>query len=166
MADRLALSPTQQELFKVLAERRADMAACYHAGIAAFNDDLLPDRLPMAAHAFRELMEKLPNDGTGIDQGAALADEVRALRPPWDQAVLEDAAHGGEAWRHGIGDALRTFLVAVTGFFRARDAVAGGRRQQTVQFLNRLDVAAIGLPEDVQRKNAYSGCSCEGILMT
>lgn len=151
---RLALSPTQQELFKVLADKRADMGTCYHAGIATFNDDKLPDRLPLAAHAFRELMEKLPNEGTAIDPGAALAEEVRGLRPSWDTAVAEDAAHGGEPWCHGVGDALHTFLLAVTGFFRARDAVAGGRRKQMIAFLNRLDVAAVPLPEDVQKKNA------------
>src|SRR5579884_1814705 len=86
---RLGLSPTQQELFKALAEKREDLAPCYHAGIAIINDPVLPDRLPLAAHAFRELMEKLPSDGTAVDQGAALADDVRALRLVWERATRQ-----------------------------------------------------------------------------
>jgi hypothetical protein len=159
---RLALSPTQQELFKALADKRSDMALCYHGGIATLNDEALPDRLPLAAHAFRELMEKLPGDGTAIDTGAALADEVRALRQPWDNAVAEDAAHGGQTWTNGIEESLRAFLVTVTAFFKGRDAVAAGRRQQTVEFLNRLDVAAVRLPEDVQRRNANQWMQLRG----
>lgn len=151
---RLALTPTQQELFKALADKRTDMASCYHAGIAILNDQILPDRLPLAAHSFRELIEKLPNDGTTIDQGPALADEVNALRSRWNKALAEDAVHGGEPWCRGVGEFLRAFLVAATEFFIRREAVAGGRRQEAVKFLDRLDVGTVALPEDVQQKNA------------
>jgi hypothetical protein len=159
---RLTLSPTQQELFKALADKRADIAVSYHAAVAIINDDVLPDRLALAAHALRELMEKLPNDGAAIDTGADLNTKVNALKKPWDDAVAEGGAHGGDTWSNGIGAALRAFLSAAGEFFKGRDAIVTGRRQQAVEFLNRLDVAAVRLPEDVQRKNAYEWMRLRG----
>ncbi len=63
---RLKLTPTQQRLYKALIERRADLGEWYRAAIAVINDDGLPDRLSLAAHALREVMEKLPGDGITI----------------------------------------------------------------------------------------------------
>src|SRR4051794_30705920 len=117
----LALTPTQQELFKALADKRAEIAVSYQAAVAILNDPLLPDRLPLAAHALRELMEKLPNEGTAVDAAADLNTKVNALRKPWDAAVAEDAARGGDPWGNGIGPALQAFLTEVAEFFKARD---------------------------------------------
>jgi hypothetical protein len=152
--DRLELEPTQQVLYKALVDRRTDVAEYYRAAVAVLNDPGLPDRLSLAAHALRELMEKLPNDEQAVDTGADLNTKVTALRPPWENAVAEDRENGGEPWMNGIGGALRAFLVAVAEFFAGRDGIMAGRRQQAVEFLNRLDVAGIALPKDAQRKNA------------
>jgi hypothetical protein len=126
---------------------------CYHAAIVVLNDPLLPDRLALTAHALRELMEKLPNNGV-VDTGADLNTKVNELRPPWENAVREEADRGGDQWGNGIGEMLRSFLNDLGEFFRGRDGIVAGRREQTVQFLNQLDPAAIPLPEDVQRRNA------------
>jgi hypothetical protein len=159
---RLALGPTQQELFKALADKRAEIAVSYQAAVAIINDDVLPDRIALAAHALRELMEKLPNDGTTIDMGADLNTRVNALRTRWEDAVAEDGVSGGECWGNGLGAALRAFLGAVSEFFKGRDAIPAGRRQQAMDFLNRLDVAGVPLPEDLQRKNAQEWMRLRG----
>jgi len=78
--DRLALTPTQQELYKVLADQHVGIAVCYQAAIAIINDEVLPDRLALAAHALRELMEKLPNEAGAIDMGADLSTKINELR--------------------------------------------------------------------------------------
>src|SRR5687768_16696977 len=98
---RLALSSTQQELFKALADKRADIAVSYQAAVAIINDDVLPDRLALAAHVLRELMEKLPSDGAAIDMGSDLNTKVNILKQRWDNAVAEDGADGGDAWSNG-----------------------------------------------------------------
>lgn len=160
---RLALTATQLELYQALVDKRPEVAVSYQAAVVILNDQLLPDRLPLAAHALRELMEKLPaDDGTVVDIGADLNTKVNALREPWDTAVAEDEGRGGERWSNGIGEALRAFLVAVAEFFAGRDGIAGGRRQQTIVFLNRLDVAPVRLPEDVQRKSAQEWMRLRG----
>src|SRR5205814_1387988 len=131
-----------------------EVAVCYHATVVILNDRVLPDRLALAAHALRELMEKLPNDEVAVDMGVDLNTKVNALRPPWERATIEEQRRGGEEWGNGIGEALRSFLGAVAEFFRGRDGIVAGRRDQAVRFLNQLDVAAVPLPPDVQRQNA------------
>jgi hypothetical protein len=83
---RLKLTPTQQRLYEALVERRADLGEWYRAAIAVINDTDLPDRLSLAAHALREVMEKLPGDGISVDRGADLPTKVRNLQPPWARA--------------------------------------------------------------------------------
>lgn len=151
---RLALNPTQQGIFMALADKQADIAVSYQAAVAILNDKVLPDRLSLAAHALRELMEKLPNEDSAVDTGADLNTKVIALQEPWADALAEESGRGGDPWTNGIGAVLRAFLVAVGAFFSGRDAIAAGRRQQAVAFLNRLDVAPIPLPQDVQQRNA------------
>jgi hypothetical protein len=159
---RLVLTPTQQSLYEAVADRRNDVAVCYHAAVVILDDDVMPDRLALAAHALRELMEKLPGDEMAVDMGADLNTKVNALRPPWEGAVAEEEQRGGEQWGNGIGAALRTFLGAVGEFFRGRNEIVAGRREQAVQFLNRLDVAAVPLPTDVQRQNAQEWMRLRG----
>ncbi len=159
---RLALTATQLELYQALVDKRPEVAVSYQAAAVILNDQLLPDRLPLAAHALRELMEKLPSDGVAVDTGADLNAKVNALREPWDTAVAEDEGRGGERWSNGIGEALRAFLTAMTEFFAGRDSIVAGRRQQAMVFLKRLDVAAVRLPQDVQRKSAQEWMRLRG----
>src|ERR1700723_1172860 len=120
---RLVLTPTQQSLYEAVADRRNDVAVCYHAAVVILNDDVMPDRLALAAHGLRELMEKLPGDEMAVDMGADLNTKVNALRPPWQGAVAEEEQRGGEQWGNGVGAALRTFLGVVEEFFRGRDEI-------------------------------------------
>ncbi|MGA9107735.1 MAG: hypothetical protein WB359_20520, partial [Bryobacteraceae bacterium] len=150
---RLKLSPTQQGLFEALVDKRGPLGEWYRAAIAVINDDALPDRLALAAHALREVMEKLPGDGIRTDRGADLPTKVRSLRQPWDHACQ---AHHGRAttWNGAIGDPLREFLVVMEEFFDGQEQLVITRRDYAVQFLRGLDVVPAGLPEDVQRENA------------
>lgn len=149
---RLQLTPTQQRLYQALVERRSDLGEWYRAAIAVINDSGLPDRLSLAAHALREMMEKLPGDGVSVDRGASLPQKVSGLRPPWDKAQEENQRCGG-AWQGDIGDPLREFLVAMQSFFDGQDEFTKSRQAYAEQFLNTLDAGA-GLPQDLQRANA------------
>lgn len=151
---RLALGPTQRELFEALSNKHRDTAVMYQAGVAIIKDELFPDRLSIAAHAFRELMEKLPNEGALIDRSPDLNTKVNDLRALWNAAVAEEGLHGGEAWQNRIGKDLRAFLDSVAELFAGRNAISANRRQVTIEFFNRLEVAAVPLPKDVQNQNA------------
>ena len=146
---RLQLAPTQQVLFEALVDKRAPLGEWYRAAIAVMNDDGLPDRLSLAAHALREIMEKLP--GENVDRGADLPSKVRDLRPPWERACQE---RRGDTWNGDVNDALREFLVVMQAFFEGQAVLVRTRREYAVEFLRRLDVAPTGLPDDVQKENA------------
>ena len=148
---RLQLTPTQQGLFEALVDKRGPVGEWYRAAVAVINDAGLPDRLSLAAHALREVMEKLPGDGVNVDRGADLPTKVRGLRPPWERACV---ARGGGAWDGAIGGELRAFLVVMQEFFDGQARLVRTRRAYAVEFLRGLDVAPTGLPDDVQEQNA------------
>ena len=102
---RLKLTPTQQVLFETLADKRGSVGEWYRAAVAVINDDGLPDRLALAAHALREVMEKLPGDGVRLDRSADLPTKVRDLRPPWERA-RDASQHRGGTWTGEIGNPL------------------------------------------------------------
>ncbi len=150
---RLRLGPTQQALLEALIDQRPEFGEWYRAAVAAVNDAGLPDRLALAAHALREVMEKLPGDGVRLDRGADLPTKVRRLRPPWDQARSEDQRNGG-TWNGEIRVSLRAFLETMQTFFDCQDELVMTRRETTVRFLRGLEVAPAGLPDDVREENA------------
>jgi hypothetical protein len=149
---RLKLTPTQQRLYEALIQRRADLGEWYRAAIAVINDTGLPDRFSLAAHALREVMEKLPGDGISVDRGADLPTKVRNLHPPWDRAHEENQRCGG-AWNGAITEPLREFLTAMQAFFDGQVQLVNSRREYARRFMGSLDGTS-GLPEDVQRENA------------
>ena len=160
---RLQLTPTQQRLYAALVERRADLGEWYRAAIAVISDGGLPDRLSLAAHALREVMEKLPGDGISVDRAAGLPQKVRGLRPPWEKAHDEDQRCGG-AWQGQISDPLRDFLAAMQTFFEGQEEFTRSRQTYAEEFLNTLDAGA-GLPKDVQRANAKQWMAFQNYFM-
>jgi hypothetical protein len=87
--ERLQLTPTQQGLFEALVDRRGTLGEWYRAAVAVINDGGLPDRLALAAHALRELMEKLPGDSIR-DQGAGTPRQ--STRPPRNMGTCARSA--------------------------------------------------------------------------
>ena len=149
--DRLQLAATQQRLYEALVERNHDLGEWYLAAIGVLNDDGLPDRHALAAHALREVMEKLPAVDITPDQGASLPQKVRELEPAWTRAQHENQCCGG-AWGGEISDTLREFLAAMQGFFDGQEELTRSRREHAQRFLEGLDGIG-GLPEDMQHKN-------------
>jgi hypothetical protein len=152
--NRFAFQRSQQLIYEALVSRRNEVAEYYQAAVVVLNDPSLPDRIALAAHALRELMEKLPEEAGAVQMGPDLNTKVNNLRPSWDVAIRQEHERCGELWGNGIGDALRMFLESMADFFQVRENITTGRRDQATQFLNLLDVAPIPLPEDVQRTNA------------
>jgi len=148
---RLQLTPTQQGLFEALVDKHGPVGEWYRAAIAVINDPILPDRLSLAAHALREVMEKLPGDGMRVDRGKELPAKVRDLQPPWQRACEHYRDAG---WDGPIAEPLRAFLVVMQEFFDGQEQLVRTRRDFAFEFLKSLEVVPAGLPEDVQRENA------------
>lgn len=149
--DRLRLTPPQQRLFEALVDRRAAFGEWYRAAIVVLNDTEMPDRLALAAHAVRELMEKLPGDTT-FDRARSLPEKVRDLETAWTGAH-EENVRGSGVWDGEISEALSTFLVAMQTFFDEQAALTKTRLEYAKEFLDSLDSTA-GLPGDIQHANA------------
>ena len=150
---RFKLTPVQQALYEVMRDKREKIANYYLASVVLLNDELLPDRLALAAHALREVMEKLANDGMEIDKGAALREQVKKLQLLWEKAIDEEQNVAEDKWMGGIGDLLRLFLNGVADFFRRQDVISDARREQAKRFLNKLEVSSIPLPKDVKEEH-------------
>lgn len=150
---RFQLTPTQRGLYEALIDKGGHYGKWYRTAIGVLNDPRLPDRLALAAHGLREVMEKLPGDGVSVDRAAALPDKVRRLGLSWERAN-ESNQHGGGAWTGEISDELREFLADVQHFFAGQEQLIARRKDHARQFLNELDVAPAGLPEDLQVSNA------------
>ena len=161
---RLKLTPTQQRLYEALIERRADLGEWYRAAIAVINDPGVADRLSLAAHALREVMEKLPGDDIQPDRAASLPEKVRALQTPWTTAREEDQRVGG-AWNGEITEALRTFLTAMQAFFDGQAELANTRQAAAQQFIGGLHGAA-GLPTDIHVQNAKLWMKYKGYFIS
>ena len=149
---RLRLTAAQQRFHDALVDRQSRLGEWYRAAVAVLNDQELPDRLSLAAHALREVMEKLPGDGVALDRGADLPTKVRALQEPWANAQQENLQHGG-IWDGAITDLLWEFLTASRTFFDGQAQLVNQRRDYARRFMETLDGTA-GLPPDVQEQNA------------
>lgn len=148
----MGLRGFQNELYQALVERRQDCGTYYLSALTALNDTSLPDRMALAAHALRELMEKLPIET--FDSVTDLNQRVNGLRPFWEEARKECQATENAPWVGEIGEALRSFLETVQQFFDVRDRVASSRQEQRVRFLRELEGTRVPLPEDIHRENA------------
>jgi hypothetical protein len=149
---RLQLAATQQVLYDALLEKPGGLAELYRAAIAILNDATLPDRLAVAAHELRELLEKLP--GEEVDLGAGLNDRVKELEPLWKNASEEERTSGRDPWTGEVTRMLRRFLVAAQQFFEERTRIASTRADLLVRYLHKEDPAQVKLPKEVQQKNA------------
>lgn len=147
---RLKLTPAQQRIYAALIRHRADLGEWYRAAIAVVNDSELPDRLSLAAHSFREVMEKLPLESQ--DRGADLLSKVRKLQAPWKLARQEQEGAGG-AWNGTISEPLREFLDAIQSFFDGQAQLVNSRRDYVNRFLNRIDGDA-NVPANIQEERA------------
>lgn len=161
---RLRLTPTQKRLYEALTERRVDLGEWYLASIAIMNDHGLPDRLSLAAHALREVIEKLPADTISVDRSADLPTKLRNLRPSWDLAYQENQRFGG-SWNGEISEPLRDFLTGVGAFFEGQDQLVATRRQNDHRFFGSLDGTA-GLPDDMQRENLTQWSKFRGYFIS
>jgi hypothetical protein len=124
----------------------------YRSAAAALNDTTLPEHLVLSAHAFRELLEKLPAEDGVEDANPDLLARVKKLVPFWEKARAEKTA--AQTWAGTITDLLRSFLEAAETFFATLDSHAGSRRTATARYLNTLDPSPAPLPPDVQTRNA------------
>jgi hypothetical protein len=147
------LEDQQVALLDALRHRRPEIAPRYSAAIIVLKNADVPERLPLVAHALRELLDELPGrtETSGL---APLKNRVDELAGLWRPALEERQAAGPAAWTAIPGPSLEEFLVACEAFFQQREVSSSSRRETQRSFLEELDVATPPLPKDIQARNA------------
>lgn len=146
----------QGELLHVLEQldRSGQLPGVYWAAVTLLRESRFPGRLPLAGHAIRELMEKVPRYGDFVLAGqhqskaANLQDQVKKLRIRW----INLKANGGlrESPTPGHHLISKPFCDALGRFFD--NEVGRSKNEATDRALALLDPSRQRLPEQLQRE--------------
>lgn len=154
-APRPDLTDQQRALLLALQRRDPKLACMYFGALLVLADEANPERLPMAAHALRELMEKLP-ESLDIPLKATtgeLSKRVGKLWSLWKATVEKSACHNGGQWQGQIDSPLRELLQGLNAFFDWFSVNHRTRCEEAVLALRRLDTAGRFLPASLEDKN-------------
>ena len=121
----LQLSEEQRVLYETLVDMDDQLANIYMGSLRVFADKQNPDRLALAAHGLRELVEKLARDhNTPIKNPASINITIRQVHEKWEKAVKYSDCYEGSAWSQevdwsgNIDGYLRELLKQMGEFFQ------------------------------------------------
>lgn len=114
-----------------LGELDEALARMYLGALLALRQTENPDRLALAAHDMRELMEKLARhnnntEGDGQLVTTTMMQQARMLDADWRTSAQRSKCHQGGRWEGEIDDPLRKGLGAVRRFLDWVDAMRRG----------------------------------------
>lgn len=153
MGDALDLVAHQQALMEELYRRGSLLGVMYQGALSVLADGENPDRLTLAAHNLRELMNRIP-DYLGVetkDLKVRMGDKVTPLAAAWEQTCNGSSARRGpKEWGGKIDGSLAKFLVDIEEFFEWLLEHRPKRRAVVGKTLRELDDASVPLPEPIQ----------------
>jgi len=146
------LADHQRALLAVLRERDPAPASRYLGALQVLDDSTNPDRLALAAHGIRELMQELPRYfNLPIPIRDRMGDKVRDLRQAWAAAqdnVSATAPLPGTVWKKL--ESLMAWL----------DVERPTWKQKTARMLRELDPAGRRLPPPVEKLRVEEWLEC------
>ncbi|MDQ3963607.1 MAG: hypothetical protein M3277_06820 [Actinomycetota bacterium] len=149
-----SLTPRQRDLWEALVGRDVRLGVMYVGAIHVLVSGTNPDRLALAAHGLRELMEKMPPyvGVEGAVRGRNMTDKIRQLRDNYSLACQRSESFDEGTWKGNELDGhLREFLYSAGDFFDSMEREAVTRSQAIEGMLQRLDPYASDPPEDLAR---------------
>jgi hypothetical protein len=111
-----------------------------------------PDRIALAAHGFREMIDHLPT-AVGLRVRALnerMGDRLQPVENAWVKACDASSAFQGGAWSGGIDVPLRKLLDALSSFFAWKASHRPRRLSELGQAIRRLDVSGRPLPNSLE----------------
>ena len=110
----LTLSGQQQALYAALIEKERRLAFMYYGALVVFGHNDNPDRLALAAHGLRELMEKLPRYlDLPTEQQPKTIEKMWTLHKKWDRTVKKSKCHDNGKWNGQIDRVLEGALTEI-----------------------------------------------------
>jgi hypothetical protein len=138
----------QGVLIEQLKRRSPEIAEMYYGGLCSFADEKNPFRLPLAAHAFREVMTHCARlTGESVIFGDSMGSRIKPVREAfqvWKQtnAIAADSTGTIVGMSEDLRDALETF-------FDWQEQNRPEARKKTAVMLTQLAGPAPALPSDV-----------------
>jgi Schlafen, AlbA_2 len=146
----IELSAQQRAVLAVLTAKNERLGAMYLGAQSVLRQRDNPDRISLAAHGMREVMEELYVyiDVPVPAKPPSMKAKVQALRQEWVR-VAGEAEQAAEITGH-----LRRFLVKAREFFDWFDRDHPTRLQRVVAILRRLDPSGQSLPAFIEDQRA------------
>jgi dGTP triphosphohydrolase len=145
----LKLSGHQQTLYKGLVDKDQRLADIYLGSLTVLAHTGNPDRLALAAHGVRELIEKIPRfvDVQVKAQTESLKVKVRDLEDCWQTTLRNTACYKGGTWGDCIDSALSKMLKRLQAFFEWFNEHQPRRKAEIAATLQELEGSGRILPK-------------------
>jgi hypothetical protein len=151
----LVLSGQQRTLLRSLAQKSPELSRIYLGANHVLNDSSNPDALSLAAHAIRELMEKIPEylDVPTRAQKETAKGKIREIEGFWERAIANSQCHSDGLWNGKIDSPLRKLLAKIESFIDWFRNHYPRRRDEVNQALNRMEDSGRSIPPPLQKLN-------------
>jgi len=161
----LQLSHQPRLLYQELARRSPELARIYLGALMVFSS-ANPDRLALAAHGFRELIEKVPRRLGGVQTGhESMTEQARKLQESWRQTCGTSKCHQ-DSWKGEIDEPLRNLLTTLGRFVDWLDQSRLPRMERYARTLQMLDDSPIYLPGSLRDKPIEEWQALDGHFTT
>jgi len=152
----LRLSQQQRDSYEALLEKDRTLARIYLGALLVLSCSDHPDRLALAAHALRELMEKIPSyvDVQMKAHREHLGTRDYELQQRWEATHEKTHSRMGLTWRGSIDEFLSQLLGEMDSFFAWYSEHFPRRRAEVISLLRRLDDSGCNLPEKLEELSA------------
>jgi hypothetical protein len=124
---------TDDRTARIAAFLREERQAWYDGALRVLADGDNPDRVALAAHGIREVLEKLPR----TPNEKSLKQITGDLEKQWATMIAKTTALVAGSWTGPIDEPLADFLDEVQGFFETFNEDWPGAREEAKRFLER-----------------------------
>jgi hypothetical protein len=154
--DPLRLSGQQRALYQALSEKDDKLARMYSGALTVLGQSQNGDRLALAAHGLRELMEKFPLV-LGIEikaQKESLKAKVIELQECWDDGLKQTQCFREGQWDGDVDVPLKKVLVRISSFFQWLEGHNPRRKEEFINTIRQIDISGRRLPRLLEDLNA------------
>lgn len=150
----LLLSPQQISLLLALERKDARLAKMYSGYLYVINQKGNPDRFSLAAHALRELQEKLPlySDVPVKERNGSMKNKLIELEPTWNDVLDKSEAYKNSTDTQMIDKHIRRFLKAFDAFYKWFSEWHPKQRKAMSEFFRKIDPSGRPLPEVLEQR--------------
>ena len=150
-----SLSGRQLELFNILTEKDEQLADMYKGAIVVLSQGSNPDRIALAAHDIRELLEKFPRlaNVPMVAHKESLTPKVRELEDIWRNESSRTECFDNPGWSGTIDGPLVKILKKLEEFFQWFEEHQPRRKVEITETFRGLDNYSYELPQTIEDSN-------------